>query len=63
MKGLKVAKHYEHYYYDWRINGNHKYFVEMKENREETAQIYIAYHWRKNWPRLKSRRKPTKKKV
>ena len=58
LKGLLVAKKYEHVYVKMRLTDNLEFFDKQKGQKEENAQILIAFHWRWKLKRLREQRKP-----
>ena len=58
LKGLLVAKKYEHVYVKMRLTDNLELFDQQKGNRQENAQILIAYHMRRKLKWLREKRKP-----
>jgi hypothetical protein len=65
LKGLIIAKKYEHVYVKLRLSDNLDHFAREKGNLKDNAQILIAYHWRKklNWIREKNKKPLTPKAV
>lgn len=47
MKGYLVSRKFEPVKINLRLNKNFDFFDEMKEHLRESAQVTIAYYWRK----------------
>jgi hypothetical protein len=57
LKGLLVSKKYEHVYVKMRLTDNLELFKKQRGDLLITAQIKIAYHWRKKLKWLRANAK------
>ena len=56
LKGFSVAKKYEHVYVKMRLDDNLAFFESQRGDLEVSAQILIAYHWRKKLMNIRRKR-------
>ena len=56
LKGLIISKKYEEVYVNLRLTKNLDFFQNQRKQLEISAQIKIAYYWRKKLARKRKRK-------